>query len=387
MDKIVYLDNAATSWPKPPCVIKAMKKFIEEEGGNPGRSGHRLSIQALRRLDDTREALASMFGARNPLSVVFTSGLTEAVNLVVFGYLRDGDKVVTTTMEHNSVLRPLYVQRERGVEVAIVKCNVDGSLDLERIHDAIDGNTKLVAITHASNVTGNVMPIADVAKMAHEKGASILVDAGQTGGCIPVNVEEEKIDFLAFAGHKGLLGPPGTGGLIIGERVDIERLTPLKFGGSGGRSESKKQPGGLPDKYESGTLNGVGIAGLGASTRLVLSEGIDVIRAREKLLLEKLLTGLTEIDGVTVYGPLSAEACAPVVSFNVGGMTPQIVGTILDEEYGILARAGLQCSPLAHETIGTSPNGAVRFGIGYYTETLSLDHAIDAVGTIASKAR
>lgn len=383
MEKIIYLDNAATSWPKPRCVIDAMQKFLEEEGGNPGRSGHTLSFRALRRIDDTREALAALFGVRDYLRIIMTSGLTEALNIVILGYLREGEKAVTTVMDHNSVLRPFYALGERGFEVKIVECGSDGSLDLGEMERAIDGRTRLVALTNASNVTGTIMPVAEVAALAHAQGAALLVDAGQTAGCLPIDMERDGIDFLAFPGHKGLQGPPGIGGLIIGESVDLERLAPIKFGGSGGQSELTAQPENLPDRYEPGTLNGVGIAGLGAAAKFLLEAGVSSVREREKALFGKLIEGLLGIEGLRVYGPHDADACVAVVSFNLEGTPPQIVANMLDEEFGIMARPGLHCAPLAHKKIGTLPDGTCRFSIGYYTTEADVHAAVEAMRKIA----
>jgi cysteine desulfurase family protein len=384
---LIYLDNAATSWPKPPGVAEAVLHYIQDVGANPGRSGHQLAIEAGRIVFETREMLAQLFNVTDPLRIVFAANATEALNLALCGYLRPGDHVVTTAMEHNAVMRPLRYLQSSGVELTVVPCSAQGMLDPGDMAKAIRSNTVLLAVNHASNVVGTLLPVAEVGTIAERHGLLFLVDAAQTAGAYPVDVQQMKIDLLAFTGHKALLGAQGTGGLCIGERVDLSRLQPLKRGGTGSRSESEEQPDFLPDRYESGTANGMGIAGLGAGVRFVLEAGVERIRAHEQQLTAQLLAGLRSISGVRIYGPGKAEQQTATVSFNVEGFEPSDVALRLDEEYNIMCRPGLHCAPSAHRTIGTYPRGTVRFGMSYLNTTEQIDVAIEAVRNIAEQTR
>ncbi|MBC7233312.1 MAG: aminotransferase class V-fold PLP-dependent enzyme [Chloroflexi bacterium] len=382
---MIYFDNAATTWPKPPGVAEAVLNFVQHIGGSPGRSGHRLAVEANRVVYDTREALATLFGVADPLRIVFTANVTEALNLVLFGYLRPGDHVVTTSMEHNSVMRPLRYLQSLGVELTVVPCSSEGVLDAADVEKAIRPNTVLLAVNHASNAVGTIQPVADIGMIARQHGLLLLVDAAQTAGAYPIDMDQMHIDLLAFTGHKALFGPQGTGGLCLGERVELDRLRPLTRGGTGSQSELEEQPDFLPDKYESGTANGVGIAGLGAGVRFVLEQGIENIRQHEQMLTERLLAGLQDIPGVCVYGTRDARRQTACVSFNIKGIEPSDVALRLDEEYAILCRPGLHCAPAAHRTIGTYPRGTVRFGLSYFNSVEEVDAAIRAVRNIAMK--
>jgi cysteine desulfurase / selenocysteine lyase len=382
---MIYLDHAATSWPKPPGVIRAMADYLESAGGNPGRSGHSLSIEAGRIIYAAREAVAELFHAPDPLRVIFTLNATHAINLALCGLLRPGDHVVTSGIEHNSVMRPLRALENRGVRITVVACNTDGSLDPARVAAAITPRTRMVATTHASNVTGTILPVREVAEAAHNAGALLLLDAAQTAGVLPIDVQAMGIDLLAFTGHKGLQGPPGTGGLVIGERVSIGQMEPLVRGGTGSRSEHEFQPEDVPDKFEGGTANGSGIAGLGAGVRWILSRGVSAIRSHEIELTRVLLEGLRAIPGITMYGVGNPSACTAVVSFTMGGRRVSEIGLQLDEEYGIMCRVGLHCAPAAHRTIGTFPEGTVRLAAGISTDSGEIRAAVDAVAEIARK--
>ena len=381
-DEMIYLDNAATSWPKPPEVVRAMSDFLETAGGNPGRSGHRLSIRAGRIVYEAREALAELFGAPDPLRVVFTPSATYALNLALLGLLHPGDGVVTTSIEHNAVMRPLRALEQRGVRLVIVPCAADGTLDPLALRRAVAPGTRLVVMNHASNVMGTILPVAEAARIAHEGGALFLVDAAQSAGVLPIDTRSLGIDLLAFAGHKGLMGPPGTGGLVIGEGVDEAQMEPLVRGGTGSRSEFELQPDFLPDKYESGTSNGVGIAGLGAGVRHVRERGIEPLRAHDMGLTNQLVEGLGSIPGVTVYGPLEAERRTAIVSFGVAGRQVSELGMRLDEEYGVLCRVGLHCAPAAHRTMGTFPQGTVRLAPGPLNTTGEMSKVLEAIERI-----
>lgn len=364
---MIYLDYAATSWPKPKEVGRAMSDFMEFSGGNPGRSGHRLSISAARIVFNTRQAVADLFHAPDPLRVIFTANVTHALNLALCGILKPGDHVVTSSIEHNSVMRPLRALEKDGIRLTVVQCNKDGCLDLDAWRAAVTPGTRLVVVTHASNVMGTVLPIKEIAEIAHQAGALLLVDSAQTAGVIPIDQPTMGIDLLAFTGHKGLYGPTGTGGLVIGEGVDTSQMRPIVRGGTGSRSEYEEQPDLLPDKYESGTVNSVGIAGLGAGVRWVQSIGVESIRAREAELNELFLSGLHNIRGITVYGPQNPEERTAVVSCRIAGHNVSEVGLRLDDEFGILCRVGLHCAPSAHKTIGTFPEGTIRLAPGIFT--------------------
>jgi len=383
----IYLDNAATSWPKPPAVSTAVIHYLEQVGANPGRSGHRLSNEAGRIVDSARESLAKLFHISNPLRIVFGSNCTEALNLALCGLLRPGDHVITSSMEHNSVMRPLRQLETEGIALSVVVCNSNGTLDAALVEAAIRPNTVLIALNHASNVAGTLLPIAQVGQIARKYGLLLLVDAASTAGSIPIDMNADCIDLLAFAGHKSLLGPTGTGGLVIGERVDIARLRPLKRGGTGSRSEAELQPEMLPDKFESGTLNVMGLAGLDAGVRWILERGVDSIRTHHQQLTQALIDGLLDIEGVTVYGTQDSAQQVSTVSFNISGISPSDLGFCLDEEFNIQCRVGLHCSPAAHQTIGTFPSGTVRFAPGLFTNDQNISQVLDIVKIIALSVR
>jgi cysteine desulfurase/selenocysteine lyase len=376
------MDNAATSWPKPPEVMRAMSEFLERAGGNPGRSGHRLSVSAGRVVYDAREALAEFFGVLDPLRVIFTYNATHAINIVLKGFLKPGDRVVTTGVEHNAVMRPLRALEKEGVELTVVGCGPDGSLDLADMEEAVTPGTRLVVVNHASNVSGTISPVGEVARIARGVGASVLVDAAQTAGVLPIDVQAAGIDFLAFTGHKGLLGATGTGGLALGENVDVGELEPLTRGGTGSRSEFEVQPDELPDKYESGTSNAVGIAGLKAGLEFVRERGLPAIRAHELGLTRTLVEGLNGIPGVTVYGPTDATERTAVISFTAEDRRVSEIGLRLDEDFGVMSRVGLHCAPAAHRTLGTLPEGTVRLAPGPFTTVEDVEYTVGAVERI-----
>ncbi len=382
---MIYFDNAATSWPKPPPVIEAMSRFMTKVGANPGRSAHRLSIEAGRIIYETREALARLFNVDDPLRIVFGLNATEALNLALHGLLGPGDHVITSSMEHNSVMRPLRALGERGsVEVHVVPCSSEGVLDPDDLRRAVKAHTKMIVLNHASNVVGSLLPIAEAGEIARAHDVLLLVDAAQTAGAYPLDMKALGIDLLAFTGHKALFGPQGTGGLCIGQRVPVNDLQPLKQGGTGSLSEREEQPPFLPDKCESGTPNTVGLAGLRAGVDFVREQSVEAIRLHEVELTQRLITGLLDIRGVTLYGGHDAEMQIANVSFNVEGLTPSEVGLILDERHSIMSRVGLHCAPAAHRTIGTFPVGTVRFALSYLNTAEEVDAAVQAVRQIAS---
>lgn len=384
---MIYFDNTATSFPKPPCVLEAMAKFMNEIGANPGRSGHRLAIESGRIVYQAREAVVELFHVIDPMRIVFTANVTEALNLALHGLLKPGDHVITSSMEHNSMMRPLRCLEQRGVELTVVPCSAQGVLDPQNIESAIRSNTVMIALNHASNVVGTILPIEEIGQIARRHNLLLLVDAAQTAGVLPIDLEKDGIDLLGFTGHKSLYGPMGTGGLIIGKRVALEKFEPIKCGGTGSRSEHESQPQFLPDKFESGTPNAVGLAGLNASVRWILSQGIENIRSHEIQLTRRLLNGLNSMSGVSIYGVQQAEQQIATVSFNIRDKAPSEIGLRLDEEFGILCRVGLHCSPASHRTIGTFPAGTVRFGLGFYNTEDEVDFAIAAIRMLIKEVK
>jgi cysteine desulfurase family protein len=378
---MIYLDNAASSYPKPPQVITAMEACLRGYAANPGRGTHQLAMKASRTLFEARNKAAKLFGIKNCDNIAFTKNATEALNLAIHGLLKAGDHVITSTLEHNSVRRPLEFLHKQGViELTYVPADDQGRFHAEAIRPAIRENTRLIAVTHGSNLTGTLMPIAQIGAIAKERGIVLLVDVCQTAGVYPIHVEEMNIGLLAFTGHKSLYGPQGTGGLYIDPEID---LVPLMQGGSGGYSELIEMPATRPDRYEAGTPNTVGFAGLLAGLTFLEETGVENIRAHEEALTTSLHRGLTAIPGVDVYGPPLGEARVPIVSFTIAGFESHEIGFILDKNYNICVRSGLHCAPLAHETVGTIEHGLVRVSIGYFNTQDDIDALLQAVQEIA----
>lgn len=374
---MIYLDNAATSAQKPEAVYQATDRALRHLSGNPGRSGHRLALQAAAAVWETRVHCARLFNAESAETVCFAANATEALNLAIHGLLRPGDHAITTSMEHNSVARPLEYLRAAGVEISKLRADVQDGVDPQAVAAAIKKNTRLVACTHVSNVTGTINDIAAVGAVCRSHGIPFLVDAAQSAGGRVIDVQKMHIDLLAFPGHKGLLGPQGTGGLYVRGGL---LLVPLKQGGTGSVSQSLQQPATAPDRYESGTLNVPGIAGLGAGIAFILAAGQDQIEAKETALTRRLLDGLAQIPGVVVY----AGGRAPVVSLTIAGCEPQDAAMLLDSVFDIAVRAGLHCAPDAHHTLGTlAAGGTVRLSPNYFTTEQEIDTCLDAVARIA----
>lgn len=379
---MIYFDNAATSFPKPEEVYEAINKAMREYGANPGRSGHKLALKAGRGIYETRELLCRLFNISNPMNVIFTYNATDGLNLAIKGLLKPGDHVITTSMEHNSVLRPLKALEKLGVKVTIIQCDSMGFINIEEIEGNIIEATKLIVTTHASNVTGTIFPIKDIGKIADKYDITYMVDAAQTAGVYDIDVEDMKIDILAFPGHKSLLGPQGTGGIYFKDGTDILQM---KEGGTGSKSDLLIQPEMLPDKFESGTPNTPGIIGLGAGIQYILDRGIENIRSHEKELTRYFIEELKKIDIVRIYGPCDVEKQAPVVSINIGDEDSSEVSYILDKVFDIGVRPGLHCAPLAHKTIGTFEQGTVRFSIGPFNTHQDIEKAVDAIKKIATE--
>jgi cysteine desulfurase / selenocysteine lyase len=382
----IYFDNAATSWPKPPGMIEAMTRYNENIGANPGRSGHRLSIEAARTIYEAREAMAELIGAPDPLSVIFTKNGTEAINCALFGLLKPGDHVIASSMEHNSVMRPLRFLEQQGVKLSFAPCSPAGEIDPGDVKKMIGRTTRAIVATHASNVTGTVFPMEALGRIGREENVLLVVDAAQTAGNIPFDVVKMDVDILCFTGHKSLLGPQGTGGFYVRKGVE-ERLTPLMRGGTGSASEHEEQPDFLPDKFESGTPNGIGLAGLCAGVRFVMDMGVDRIREKEASLTRQFTEGLRGIEGVTIYGSHDTREHTSVVSFSVRGASSSDIAFALDEQFGIMCRPGLHCAPAAHRTIGTFPQGTVRFGFGVFNTEAEVEQGVEAVAHLAEVYR
>ncbi len=381
---LIYLDNAATSWPKPGEVALAMSRFMEESAGNPGRAGHRLSIEAGRMVESTREAVCELFGFTDPLRVVFGANATFGLNLAIVGLLKKGDHVITSSVEHNSVMRPLRALEAEGtIDLTVVGCTKEGELPVEDVEAAVKPETKLVVINHGSNVVGTLLPIAAVGQVVRKHDLLLLVDAASTAGAIPIDMERDFIDLLAFTGHKSLLGPTGTGGLVVGERVRMDGFAPLIRGGTGSRSELEVQPEMLPDAFESGTLNAVGLAGLLAGIEWIQERSVEAIRIHHMALTRRLHDGFRGIRRVKVFGTGDPERQTATLAFTVDGMSASKVGSVLDFEHNILCRVGLHCSPGAHKTIGTFPHGTIRCAPGSFTTEEDIDRVISAVSQIS----
>jgi len=380
--KALYLDNAATSWPKPRQVPRAVARAMTRGGGNPGRSGHAKSIQAGRAVLRSRELLAELFNVPDPSRIVFTKNATESLNVVLQGLLREGGRVVTTSMEHNSVLRPLRALSSSGVIVDVVMADAGGTVDPCAIDRAICSATRLVVVTHGSNVTGSINDIGAIGAICRNRGIRLLVDAAQTAGCIPMDMERLPVDYLAFSGHKGLLGPQGTGGLFVRDEAD---LPPLIRGGTGSLSDREEQPDFLPDRFESGTLNVPGIAGLGEGVRYLLRTGVERVRDHDRHLREVLLESVSRDPRIRVMGPSSGAPCTGVMSIVIHDVSPSGAGEALERRFGILTRVGLHCAPSAHRTIGTFPEGTVRLSWGLFTTARQMAKAGRALRAVAAE--
>lgn len=373
----IYFDNAATSFPKPQETIKAMVDFMENIGANPGRSGHRLSVEAGRIIEEARANLAELFNINNPLQISFTHNATYAINFALLGLLSPGDHCITTSLEHNSVARPLRYLESLGVEITIIEADKETSnINPEDIRNSIKENTKLVVLLHGSNVTGKILPIKEIGKITKEHDVLLLVDSAQTAGCVSIDVETMNIDLLAFTGHKSLFGPMGTGGLYIREGIEIN--TTIR-GGTGSKSEEDIHPTFFPDSLEAGTANASGLAGLKAGIQFIQQEGLKTINEKEISLLDFLLMNLKEIPDIVIHGLPEVETNLPVVSFNIKSIDASKIGDFLDREYNIMCRVGLHCSPWAHQTLGTASEGTVRVSLSYFNKDEEIDILIKAL--------
>ena len=380
---MIYLDHGATSFPKPKGVIEEMDYCMRAYCGNPGRAGHKMSMIMGEKIYETRKKLAAMLGITDPARLVFTKNTTESLNMVLFGYLKEGDHVVTTSMEHNSMLRPLQALEARGVSNTIVEGDCRGYVSASDIEAAITAETRLIALTGASNVTGTLQPVADIGRLAKIRGIPLLLDGAQCVGKMPLDVEGLGISFLAFPGHKGLQGPPGTGGLYVAPGLE---LRPLLYGGTGTMSASRRQPLDFPEGYEAGTVNGPGIIGLGKALETLEAVGLDAIAFYERELISCLEALLREMKGIALYGP-EPEKKTGTCLFNIEGLSSEEVTERLSREYGIAVRGGYHCAGLAHKTIGTGSGGAVRLSVGPFNTRREMRAAAEAIYRIGKTGK
>lgn len=379
---MIYLDNAATTMKKPPCMVDRVTKALTTMG-NASRGAHESALSASRVIFHARKIIAEFFNCKRPDHVVFTSNATEALNIAIRGAIKSESHVITTVLEHNSVLRPLYLmEKEKGVSISFVNCDDKGNVDAADFEKLINDKTSAIVCTHASNLTGNVVDIRRVGELARKHGLLFIVDASQTAGVLPIDMEDMNIDILCFTGHKGLMGPQGTGGMCIREGIEIETF---KCGGSGVHSYDKEQPREYPTRLEAGTLNSHGIAGLSASIEFIKDTGIKNIKAREEMLAQRFYNGIKDIDGIKVYSDVEAAEHTGVVAININDYDSGTIADMLATDYDIAVRAGAHCAPKMHEALGTVTQGAVRFSFSYYNTEEEADAAIAAVREIANE--
>ncbi|MCD4689446.1 MAG: aminotransferase class V-fold PLP-dependent enzyme [Desulfuromonadaceae bacterium] len=378
----IYLDNAATTFPKPESVYHALDQTGRHLAISPGRGSYSLALEAGRLVYEVRETVAEFFNIPDPSRVVFTANATEAINLALFGLLRPGDRVVSTTMEHNAVSRPLQVLASRGIEIERVPADTTGQVSAAAIREAVTNGGKIarmVVLSHCSNVTGSIQPIEEIGPWCRQQGVLFMVDAAQSAGLLPIDVQSMGIDLLAAAGHKGLLGPAGTGFLYLVEGL---QPTPLIYGGTGGNSASPLMPEELPERLECGTLNTQALAGLQAGIDFVRSHGLEQIRRHKSALLEQLFFGLSRLPGIRIHGPSQVQPQGGLLSFSLAGQDPSEIGFLLDVEYDICIRTGLHCAPDAHRNIGTLPAGTLRVSPGLFNTAADIDALLRAMDRI-----
>ncbi len=381
---MIYLDNAATTFPKPEVVYKTMDTFYRTLGANPGRSGHKRAVAAEKEIEDTRLAAARLFGIKDAKRFIFAYNATDAINMGIKGLLKPGDHAITSYLEHNAVSRALDgLERKKGVTVTKVGNSMEGFIDPNDVKNAVTPKTRLIVITHAPNALGTIQPIREIGEIARERGVVFMVDAAQTAGVCEIDVDALCVDMLAFTGHKGTLGPTGTGGLYVGERASLE---PWREGGTGFEPASLSQPEELPYRLESGTPNTVGIAGLRAGIEYVMSRGISAIRTHERKLLQKLITALQDDKRFVLYGTKDVSKKVGILSLNIKGYRPAEVGAILDQSFDIAVRPGLHCAPFAHQRLGTFPDGTVRVSPGCFNTGEEIDQLITVLVRIAEQA-
>jgi cysteine desulfurase family protein len=375
---MIYLDNAATTFPKPKEVCDEMEKCLREYCANPGRGSHDMSIECELKIMECREKIANLFNMENPLNVIFTSNTTEALNIAINGLIDENDHVISSYLEHNSVLRPLKYKEKQGTELTLIKGNKNGKLSVEDIEQEIKPNTKAIVLSHGSNVIGTIQDIEMIGSLAKRNGILFIVDGAQTSGNISIDMDKNNIDFLAVPGHKGLLGPQGTGALCIRSKADLKTL---KYGGTGSQSNSMEQPNFLPDKFESGTLNTPGIVGLLRGIEFIEKIGIDNIKKKEMNLINYLIDELKRLNYIQLYGELDEEEKTSLISFNIEGIESSEVGRLLNDRK-IYVRTGYHCCSLVHKLIGTENKGTVRASVGYFNCEEDIKRLIEALKDI-----
>lgn len=381
---MIYLDNAATSYPKPDNVYQEMLRCMKEYCANPGRGGHELSIKSGRAVMEAREIIADFFNIKNPMRLIFAKNATEALNIGI-RVLNKGDHVITTSMEHNSVIRPLKtLERDLGIELTIIQGNEFGEVNAKDFEQNIKSNTRMIVCTLSSNVNGIIMPIKEIGDIAKKRNVIFFVDASQGAGTLELDVEYNNINMMAFPGHKSLLGPQGTGGLYVAEGIDVN---PIIQGGTGSSSENLFQPDIFPDSLESGTLNTPGIVGLGQGISFIKSFGLENIRKYKSLLIEQIYDRLSCINGVIIYSKKESDNNSGIIAFNFEGVESTEVSYVLDKAYGIASRAGLHCAPLAHQTLGTLQYGAVRISVGCFNTKDEIDILLNALKEISDSLK
>ena len=378
---MIYFDNAATTMRKPDCVVQAVTEALCDMG-NSGRGVHEGALSASRIIYDSRIALAELFGAESPERIAFAANSTQVLNIAIKGVLNPGDHVITTVLEHNSVLRPLYELEERGIQLTILPADKAGNIRYEDFEQEIRPNTRAIVTTHGSNLTGNLLDIGRLGGIAKKYGLLYIVDASQTAGVFDIDVQQMHIDILCFTGHKGLLGPQGTGGLYVRDGVEVR---PLLSGGSGVQTYLRSHPAQMPTALEAGTLNGHGIAGLGAAVRHILDTGMETIRQKEQALMWEFYTQVRQIPGITVYGDFTTQNRCPIVTLNVRDYDSGEVSDALASEYGIATRPGAHCAPLMHKALGTVEQGAVRFSFSHYNTEEEINFAVSALRELAQE--
>lgn len=378
----VYLDNAATSYPKPECVHNEMINYLINVGGNPGRGASSLSLQGNKIVFQCRNLLCDLFKFNDPKNVIFTSNITMSLNMLLQGVLKKGDHVITSSMDHNSTLRTLSALEEKGIiELDIIKCSIEGALDPTEVESKLKSNTKVICLSHASNLVGTIQPLKQIGEICKKNNVFFIIDSAQTAGVLDLDFNELNCSALAFTGHKGLMGPQGIGGFIISDEMN-ECCSPLIYGGTGSISSDIHQPEFLPDKFESGTINTPGIAGLKAGVNFILTEGIKAIKEHEDNLINIFIEGLLNIPTISIYGSRDILSRTSTISINSSLIDNSELGFLLDRNYNITTRTGLHCAPLAHKTIGTYPNGTLRFSFGYFNDEKDVNYSLYALNEI-----
>lgn len=376
----IYLDNAATSFPKPKEVSDAVYDYMINNGTSSGRGSYKKAMESDFLIYETRKLIGKLFNFNDPKKVIFTSNITESINMILRGMIKENDHVITSSLEHNAVWRTLKtLEKEKNIEITKVKCDVDGITDVEDLKKQINKNTSLIVFTSASNVIGTIQPIREIGEIAREKGIPFVVDGAQSCGAIPIDIHKDNIDILTFTGHKSLLGPMGTGGIIINCDYKID---PIKSGGTGGDSAYEYQVDYYPNKLETGTLNVSGLLGLRAAAKYIESEGIEQIHTKEKELISYTISKLEEVKDIIIYGPKDCNKITPVISFNIKNKKAEEVAYILDNKHNIMLRAGLHCAPCAHEIIGTKDIGTLRIGLGYFNNKEDIDYLVNALNEL-----